>query len=110
MLWRMKPIYVRPLNLQEQAALEEGLRSADAFTLRRAQILLASAARQKPSRIAQGLHCSSQTVRNTLRDFEERGLACLQKGLPIPVTVQPVLTAEKREQLRAILHQSPRNF
>ena len=110
MLCHMKPIFVRPLNLEEQAALEAGLRAPDAFTLRRCQILLASADRQKPSRIAKSLRCSTQTVRNTLRDFEERGLECLHKGSHIPLTVQPVLTAEKREQVRAILHQSPRNF
>jgi len=110
MLWRMRPLFVRPLNLEERAALEAGLRSPDAFTLRRSQILLASADRQRPSRIARVLHCSTQTVRNTIHDFEERGLECLQKGMPIPVTVQPVLNAEKREQVRAMLHQSPRNF
>jgi len=110
MLCRMKPIYVRPLNLEEQVALEAGLRSPDAFTLRRCQILLASAEHQKSSRIAKSLRCSTQTVRNTLRDFEERGLACLQKGSSVPLIVQPVLTAEKREQVRAMLHQSPRNF
>ena len=28
----------------------------------------------------------------------------------VPITVEPVLNAEKRERLRAILHQSPRTF
>ena len=28
----------------------------------------------------------------------------------MPITVEPVLKAEKREQVRAILHQSPRTF
>lgn len=106
----MKPLFVRPLNLEEQSALESGLRSQEAFTLRRCQILLASADRQKPSRIAKVVRCSTQTVRNTIHDFEERGMECLQKSAPIPVTVQPVLTAEKREQIRVMLHQSPRNF
>lgn len=106
----MKPLFVRPLSLEEQTALEAGLRSQNAFALRRSQILLASANRQKPSRIAKVLHCSTQTVRNTIRDFEGRGLECLQKRRPIPVTMQPVLNAEKRERVRAILHQSPRNF
>jgi transposase len=110
MLGDMKPLFVRPLNLEEQAALESGLRSPDAFTLRRCQILLASADRQKASSIAKVLRCSSQTVRNTIHDFEEDGAKCLQKGASTPVTVQPVLTAEKREQIRGMLHQSPRNF
>ena len=38
------PIYVRPLSDEERSVLRERLRSADAFVLRRAQIVLASAA------------------------------------------------------------------
>ena len=41
-----------------------GLRSHDAFTVRRCQIVLASAEGQKPSQIATTLHCAPQTVRN----------------------------------------------
>ncbi len=37
-----RPIFVRPLSDAEREALEAGLRSSDAFVLRRCQILLAS--------------------------------------------------------------------
>jgi transposase len=104
------PLFVRELRLQEREVLKAGLRSQDAFTLRRCQILLASSEGQKPSLIAKNLGCARQTVRNVLHDFEQRGLACLEHGSNVPVNVEPVLTAEKRDQLRAILHQSPRNF
>lgn len=104
------PIFVRPLSSSEHEALEAGLRSKNAFSLRRCQILLASAAGQKPSVIAKQLSCASQTVRNVIHDFEARGLACLEAGSNVPLSVEPVLTAEKREQVQAILHQSPRNF
>lgn len=104
------PIFVRPLTRQERETLEAGLRSKNAFTLRRCQILLASAARQKPSNIARQLHCASQTVRNVIHDFEARGLVCLEPGSNVPFSVEPVLTAEKRERLQVILHQSPRTF
>lgn len=104
------PIFVRPLSSSEHEALEAGLRSKNAFSLRRCQILLTSAAGQKPSVIAKQLHCASQTVRNVIHDFEARGLACLEAGSNVPLSVEPVLTAEKREQVQAILHQSPRNF
>ncbi|MBL1178159.1 helix-turn-helix domain-containing protein [Pantanalinema sp. GBBB05] len=43
--------------------LEQGLRSKDAFTLRRCQILLASARRTQAREIATYLGCSVQTVR-----------------------------------------------
>ena len=111
MLCAMKPpLYIRQITDAERAALEAGLRSHEAFTVRRCQILLASAARQKPSSIATTLHCAPQTVRNVLHAFDARGLACMQRGSNVPITVEPVLNAEKREQVRAILHQSPRTF
>lgn len=104
------PLFVRKLSRLERKALKKGLRASDAFSVRRCQILLASAQRKTPSQIADTLGCVSQTVRNVIHDFETRGLACLVKGENVPLTVEPVLTAEKREQLQAILHQSPRTF
>ena len=104
------PLYIRHVTDEERAALEAGLRSSAAFTVRRCQILLASAERQTPARIAKSLRCAPQTVRNVLHAFDARGLACVQRGSNVPIKVQPVLNAEKREQVRAILHQSPRTF
>jgi transposase len=111
MVCAMKPpLYIRPVTDDERAALKAGLRSSEAFTVRRCQILLASAERHKPSEIARTLHCAPQTVRNVLHAFDARGLACVQRGSNVPITVEPILNAEKREQVRAILHQSPRTF
>jgi hypothetical protein len=94
MLYAMKPpVYIRPVTDEERAALEAGLRSPDAFTVRRCQILLASAARQRPSAIAKSLHCAPPTVRHVLHAFEARGLACVQPGSNAPITVEPVLNA-----------------
>src|SRR5712691_11397238 len=111
MLCAMKPpLSIRHITDEERTALEAGLRSHDAFTVRRCQMLLASAERQKPSGIAKTLRCAPQTVRNVLHAFDARGLACVQHGSNVPIRVAPVLNAEKREQVRAILHQSPRTF
>jgi transposase len=104
------PLFVRALTRTERKALKKGLRASDAFCVRRCQILLASANRKTAAQIGNALGCASQTVRNVIHDFEQRGLACLVKGENVPLTVEPVLTAEKREQLQAILHQSPRTF
>ncbi len=104
------PIFVRPLEPFEQQALEEGLRSPEAFTLRRCQILLASAEKKTPAQIATQVRCASQTVRNVIHDFGQRGLECLRQRATTPLSVEPVLTAAKREQLQTILHQSPRTF
>ena len=56
-----EPIFVRPLEEDERKALEEGLRSKDAFVLRRCQILLASARGERAPRIARAaLGCNPQ--------------------------------------------------
>ena len=82
-----RPVFVKPLTAQEQESLEQGLRSRDAFTLRRCQILLASAKGQRPSQIAFHLCCTSQTVRNTIHAFEQDSLKCLQAQSSRPKTV-----------------------
>src|SRR5512144_2931221 len=105
-----EPIFVRPLSEPERVTLHAGLRSRQAFTLRRGQILLASAARQTPRQIGRQLGCTDQTVRNVLRAFERDGLACLHAQSSRPLSVTPELDEAKREQLRAILHHSPRLY
>ncbi len=50
-----RPIYVRPLSDAERETLEAGLRSSDAFTLRRCQILLASERGENAYQIARSL-------------------------------------------------------
>ena len=101
------PIYVRALSPAERTGLEAGLRSSDAFTLRRSQILLASSRKQRPKVIAQNLGCATQTVRNSIHAFEEKGLACLTHESSRPKTVQAEFDQAKCEALRAILHKSP---
>ena len=46
------PLFIRPLSEGEQDQLNEALHTTDAFRLRRAQYLLASARGQKPKEIA----------------------------------------------------------
>src|SRR5262249_4908162 len=60
-----KPIYIRPLTPDEQQTLQEGLRSSNAFVLRRCQLLLASARGQTARVIAETLCCDDQTVRGS---------------------------------------------
>jgi transposase len=100
-------MYVRPLIPEERQQLEAGLRSSEAFTLRRCQILLASARGQRPAQIAQQLGCATQSVRNTIHAFDIRGLACLQAQSRRPKRTRVVLAAEP---LRALLHERPRAF
>ena len=104
------PLFVRPLAEAERAALRHGLRSPDAFTLRRCQILLASNQGQRPSRIAAALGCGVQTVRDALHAFAAEGLACLQQKPKTPKTIHAAWPKDRDDDLRALLHQSPRTF
>jgi transposase len=102
------PLFVRPLADPERAALRQGLRSPDAFTLRRCQVLLASDQGQRPSQIAAALGCGTQTVRDTLHAFASEGLGCLRAKPKAPKTVHAAWPRDRDEDLRALLHQSPR--
>jgi transposase len=104
------PLYVRPLSGAERDALKASLRSSDAFTLRRSQILLASARGNTPPTIACQLGCASQTVRNTIRAFNERGPAALQERSHRNHTLHTTFDAVRLEQLQALAHRSPRDF
>jgi transposase len=104
------PLFVRTLTEEEQRVLTAGLRSPDAFAMRRCQILLASSKGQRPSQIAPNLGCSLQMVRNVISAFHSEGLDCLKPKSRRPKTVQPIFDPKKAERLQAILHQSPRTF
>jgi len=104
------PIYVRSLTDEERAALTAGLRSADAFVLRRCQILLASASRKRASRIAADLGCDTDTCLNAINAFNATGVEALTPGSPVPHIIEVAFDAAQAERLRALLHQSPRIF
>ena len=104
------PIFVRPLSEQECTALEKGLRSADAFVLRRCQILLASARGDRAPRIAAYLGIDDLTVLDALHAFNAVGLPCLQKGSSRAKRTRLAFGPEQAERLRALLHRSPRDF
>jgi transposase len=109
--WAMKPpLFVRPLSDAERRQLEADRRTADAFRVRRAQIVLASAQQLSPKPIAQLVGASVQTVRNVIRAFNTKGVEGLEKQSNRPKTVAPVLDAAKCECLQHLLHQSPRLY
>lgn len=104
------PLMVRPLTDAERCALEAGLRSSAAFTLRRAQILLASARGDHVPAIARSLGCNEQTVRNAIHAFAAQGLAALTPGSSRPQTIHAAFAAAGAERLTDLLHRSPRDF
>jgi transposase len=106
-----RPIFVRPLSDAEQKTLQAGLRSSDAFVLRRCQILLASSRGENAYHIARSLGCNPQSARNAIHAFNERGLPeALQQGSKRPHTIHRAFDPERGEALRELLHQKPRKF
>jgi transposase len=111
MLESMKaPLFVRPWSDAEQKAVEAGLRSSDAFVLRRCQFLLDSSRGEHASHIARILGCSDQTVRNAIKAFNQQGVQTLKKGSSRPYTVHVTFDAQTFETLRDLIHRSPREF
>ena len=106
--WMKPPLFVRPLTDAERAALRGGLRSPDAFTLRRSQILLASSGGQRPAGIASAVGCATQTVRDAIRALHAGGVGCLAVKSRAPKTTRPVWPRDRGDDLKALLHQSPR--
>src|ERR671911_1416850 len=104
------PIFVRSLSDTEKEQLGTALRSKDAFVMRRAQIILASERGERASRIARSLGCGSQTVRDAIHDFNERGLDALVAKSSRPKRTRAAFDEKGAEALREMLHRSPREF
>ena len=104
------PIFIRPLTEDEQRQVQAGLRSSDAFVLRRCQILLASARGERAPTIARQLGCDDQTVRNVIKGFNTSGLAVLKAGSSRPHRLRTTFSEEGAKQLKELLHRSPRDF
>jgi transposase len=105
-----KPLFVRPLTDAERETLEDSLRSTDAFVLRRAQIVLASAAGERSGQIAPRVGFTPQAVRDVIRTFNMRGLDVLRRGSHHPGIVCSAFDTPRALALRDLLHQSPRLF
>src|SRR5579859_4606959 len=104
------PVFVRPISDAERAALEAAVRSPDAFVLRRAQIVLASARGEPVSSIAPLVGFSGQAVRQVIHTFDRTGLAVLRRRSTRNHTVAYSFDSAAAQALRALLHQSPRLF
>ena len=106
-----EPIFVRQLSDAERQALEAGLRSPDAFVLRRCQILLASSRGETSYTIARSLGCHDQTARNAIKDFNDGGIEeALARGSRRPHTIHAAFSTQGARKLKELLHRNPRDF
>jgi transposase len=105
-----KPIMVRALTDEERATISQGLRSSVAFTLRRSQILLASARGQTPPEISRQLGCSDQAVREAIQTFHQEGVTALSPKSKRPHKLPSKMTDEQTKAIIVVLHRRPREF
>ena len=103
-------LFVPPLTDGQRQRLRRGLRSAAAFSVRRCQIVLASADRQPSSAIARRLGCTAATVRNAINAFAREGLGALREKSSRPHSARPYLDGRHADALKDLLHRSPRLF
>lgn len=103
-------MHVRALTQEERQQVEAGLRSSEAFVLRRCQIILASAGGKRAPAIAGMVGCDDETVRDVIRAFNAQGLAALERGSTRPHHTQAAFTPEAAETLKELLHRSPREY
>ncbi len=101
---------VRELTADERQALRRGLRSADGFTVRRSQALLASAGGAGPAVVGTAVGLSAQAVRNAIRAFHADGLGCLTRKPPVAKAPARVWDRTHDDGLKDLLHRRPREF
>lgn len=89
-----RPIFIHPFNENERHETEAGLRSSEAFVLRRSQILLASVRGERVKSIDLALSCDEQTVRNAIYAFNQQGLEALHVGSSRPHQLRTALVYE----------------
>ncbi len=106
----MARTFVRPLTAEERQALEHGRKSADAFTVRRSQVLLASADGMAPADIGRVVGCTAQAVRNAVRAFAADGVACLAAKSHARKDPGRVWDRSHDDDLKDLLHRRPREF
>lgn len=106
----MRKLYVRELKEEEQQALKKGLRSEEAFTVRRSQILLSSAEGQAARLIAEQLRCSDQCVREAIHAFHAEGLKSLERQSTRPHSARFSFDEQALMRLADVVSTSPRRY
>ena len=93
-----RALALRPLTDDEFRQLKAALRSPTGFTVRRSQILLASANGYTPTQIADVVGCKGTTVTRVIADFHVRGVASVHEERRQPGPRRPSrLRIEDRE-------------
>lgn len=105
-----EPIFVREINEEEKQALEKACRATDACEMKRAQILLASSRGLTTSGIEKRFGYTAEYARQMIHRFNRQGIECLKRKSSAPLTATTIIDAGKCEQIRQIMHKSPRLY
>ena len=107
----MRAIYARTITEEERKTLRGELKSSNGVVVRRSQIILISADEGLKVRIvAERVGYSHETVRQVIQQFNQIGLKAIYPKAYGRHDDQRAFKDTAREQLKAIVHQSPREF
>ncbi len=107
----MRPIYVRSITEEERESLRAELKSGNGVVVRRSQAILMSAEENlKAQAIADRVGYSDETVRQVIQRFNQEGFQAIYPKSNARTDDQRAFKDEAREQLKAIVHLSPRDF
>ena len=107
---KKEPIFVRAMSEEEKQVLEKARRASDACQMKRAQILLASSRGLTTSGIKKQFGYSAEYARQMIHRFNGQGIECLNRKSSAPKTAETIIDAGKCEQIKQIMHKSPRLF
>ena len=107
----MRPIYARAITEEEREKLRLELKSANGIVVRRSHVVLMSADEAlKVPVIAERVGYSDESVRQVIQQFNQRGLAAIYPKAAGRQDDQRAFKDAARERLKALVHQSPRDF
>ena len=107
----MRAIYARPIKEEERKTLRGELKSSNGVIVRRSQVILMSADEGlKAQAIAERVGYSDETVRQVIQGFNQEGLSAIYPKSNARSDDQRAFNDDAREQLKSIVHQSPRDF
>ncbi len=98
-------LFVRDLTDNEKRVLEKGRYSPRGFTRDRARIILFSADRLSCLSITDKLSYDVRKVRKAVKEFNERGVACLERGKA--KGAEPRFTREQKAKMLEIASTDP---
>lgn len=104
------PIFVRTITEEEKQVLDKARRAADACEMKRAQIVVASSQGLTTFGIEKQFGYSAEYARQIINRFNREGIECLKRKSSAPQSVEPIIDQKKCEQIKQMMHQSPRAY